>query len=176
MTSKLLTCHTGNQKSLRYSSAGEWRDNVEDLYNGVLLSNKREQTLDGSTMWMNLKYITLSERNMFQKAGYCMISFTQHSGKVPGFPDSSVGKESNCNIGDPSSIPGLGRSLREEKGYPLQCCGQENSMDCIVHGVSKNRTRLSGFHFHSFHFHWESKNSRAENRSVVASAKGWVLI
>jgi len=148
MTSKLLTCHTGNQKSLRYSSTGEWRDNVVDLYNGVLLSNKKDQNLDESTIWMNLKYTMMSERNMFQKAGYCMISFTWHSGKVPGLPDSSVDKESNCNTGDPSSIPGLGRSLREEKGYPLQYCGLENSMDCIVRGVSKSWTRLSGFHFH----------------------------
>ena len=37
-----------------------------------------------------------------------------------GFPDSSVGKESACNVGDPSSIPGLGRSPGEGIGYPLQ--------------------------------------------------------
>ena len=35
--------------------------------------------------------------------------------------DSSVGKESNCNAGDPGSIPGLGRSAGEGIGYPLQC-------------------------------------------------------
>ena len=37
-----------------------------------------------------------------------------------GFPDSSVGKESACNAGDPSSIPGSGRSAGEGIGYPLQ--------------------------------------------------------
>ena len=37
-----------------------------------------------------------------------------------GFPDSSVGKESACNVGDPSLIPGLGRSTGEGIGYPLQ--------------------------------------------------------
>ena len=37
-----------------------------------------------------------------------------------GFPDSSVGKESTCNAGDPSLIPGLGRSVRKGIGYPLQ--------------------------------------------------------
>ena len=37
-----------------------------------------------------------------------------------GFPHSSVGKESACHVGDPSSIPGLGRSTRERVGYPLQ--------------------------------------------------------
>ena len=37
-----------------------------------------------------------------------------------GFPDDSVGKESACNTGDPSLIPGLGRSTGEGIGYPLQ--------------------------------------------------------
>ena len=37
-----------------------------------------------------------------------------------GFSDSSVGRESTCNAGDPSSIPGSGRSAREGIGYPLQ--------------------------------------------------------
>ena len=44
-------------------------------------------------------------------------------------------------------IPGLGRSPGEGKGYPLQYCGLENSMDCIVHGVSKNQTQLNDFYF-----------------------------
>ena len=46
------------------------------------------------------------------------------------------------------SILGLGRSPGEEKGYPLQYSGLENSMDCIVHGVTNSQTRLSDFHFH----------------------------
>ena len=37
-----------------------------------------------------------------------------------GFPDSSVGKESACNAGDPGLIPGWGRSPGEKIGYPLQ--------------------------------------------------------
>ena len=37
-----------------------------------------------------------------------------------GFPESSVGKESTCSAGDPGSIPGLGRSVGEEIGYPFQ--------------------------------------------------------
>ena len=37
-----------------------------------------------------------------------------------GFPDSSAGKESTCNAGDPGSIPGLERSAGEGIGYPLQ--------------------------------------------------------
>ena len=66
-----------------------------------------------------------------------------------GFPCGSAGKESACNAGDLGSIPGLGRSPGEGKGYPLQDSGLENSMYCIVHGVAKNRTWLSDFHFTS---------------------------
>ena len=44
--------------------------------------------------------------------------------------DSSVGKESACNAGDPILIHELGRSPGEKKGYPLQYSGLENSMDC----------------------------------------------
>ena len=36
-------------------------------------------------------------------------------------PGSSVGQESICNAGDPSSIPGLGRSTGEGMDYPLRC-------------------------------------------------------
>ena len=50
----------------------------------------------------------------------------------PGFPGSSDHKESACNARDPGLIPGLGRSLEEGKGYPLQYSGLENSMDCMV--------------------------------------------
>ena len=38
---------------------------------------------------------------------------------IMGFPDSSVGKESACNTGDPGSIPGSGRSAEEGISYPL---------------------------------------------------------
>ena len=40
--------------------------------------------------------------------------------KWKGFPDISFGKEPTCNAGDPSSIPGSGRSTGEGIGYPLQ--------------------------------------------------------
>ena len=49
-------------------------------------------------------------------------------------------KESTCNVGDPGSIPGSGRSTGEGIGYPLHYSGLENSMDYIVHGVAKSQT------------------------------------
>ena len=60
-----------------------------------------------------------------------------------GFPCDSAGKEPTCNSGDLGLIPRLGRSPGEGKGYPLQYSGLENSMDCIVHGVTKTWTGLS---------------------------------
>ena len=63
-----------------------------------------------------------------------------------GFPRGSAGKESAFNAGDLGSIPGLGRSPGEGKGYSLQYSGLENSMDCIVHGVTKSWTQLIDFH------------------------------
>ena len=64
------------------------------------------------------------------------------------FSNIEAGKESACNPGDLSLIPGLGRSSGEGKGYPLQYSGLENFMDYIVHGVAKSQTQLSNFHFH----------------------------
>ena len=64
------------------------------------------------------------------------------------FPGGSLGKESACNVGDPSSVLGSGRSLGEGNGNPLQYSYLENFMDrgawwAPVHEVTKSRTRLS---------------------------------
>ena len=45
-----------------------------------------------------------------------------------GFLDDSDSKESACNVGDPGSIPGSGRSPGEGYGYPFYYSGLENSM------------------------------------------------
>ena len=74
---------------------------------------------------------------MMPMVNYKVINFPK---LCLGFPDSSVGKESTCNAGDPGSIPGSGRSTGEGIGYPLQYSGLDNSMDCIVHGVAKCQT------------------------------------
>ena len=60
-----------------------------------------------------------------------------------GFPCGSAAKESACNVGNLSSIPGLGRSPGKWKRYPLQYSGLENS-------ATKSWTQQSSFHFH-FH-------------------------
>ena len=93
-----------------------------------------------------------------QKGGHAVSAFSAGQAfKMFGhfyykqcFPCGSAGKESACSAGDLGSMPGLGRSPREGKGYPLQYSGLENSMDCIVHGVAKSQTWLSDFHFHYY--------------------------
>ena len=62
-----------------------------------------------------------------------------------GFPGSSAGKEFTCNAGDPSSIPGLGRSPGEGNSYLLQYFGLQNSLDrgawqATVYVVIKSQT------------------------------------
>ena len=61
------------------------------------------------------------------------------------FPGGSDGKAPACNVGDPGSIPGSGRSPGEGSGNPLQYSCLENPMDggarqATVHGVAKNWT------------------------------------
>ena len=68
----------------------------------------------------------------------------------PLWKTGSDGKVSVYNVGDPGSIPGLGRSPGEGNGNPLQDYCLENPMDrgawqATVYGVAKSRTRLSDF-------------------------------
>ena len=84
---------------------------------------------------------------MCQSHNLKVLSSGPRKGSLFGSPDSSFGKESACNVRDLGSIPGLGRSPGEKKDYPFQYSGLKNSVDYIVHGVAKSRTRLSDFHF-----------------------------
>ena len=68
------------------------------------------------------------------------------------FPGRSAGKESACDVGDPSSIPGSGRSPGEGIGYPLQYSCLENPMDggawwATGYGVAKSQIQLSTSYF-----------------------------
>ena len=97
--------------------------------------------MDGGARWATVHGVTKS---------WTWLSDFTHSYNLLGFPQSSVGKESACNSGDPGLIPGLGKSAGEGIVDPLQYSGMENSMNCIVHGVAKSWTWLSDLHFH-FH-------------------------
>ena len=76
--------------------------------------------------------------------------FSMHVLLIVGFPGGSDDNESACNVGEPGSIPGLGRSPGEVNGNPLQYSCLENPMDrgawqSTVHGVAKSWTQLSNF-------------------------------
>ena len=71
-----------------------------------------------------------------ESGGFCKASRYL---AIWGFPGGSGGKESTCKVGDLGLIAGLGRSPREGTGYLLQYSGLENSMDCIVHAVTRSR-------------------------------------
>ena len=57
-----------------------------------------------------------------------------------GFPDRSVGKESTCSAGDPSSIPGLGRSAGEGIGYPLPYFGASHVAQLVKNPSAMQET------------------------------------
>ena len=67
-----------------------------------------------------------------------------------GFPRGLEGKASACNVGDPGSIPWLGRSTGEGNGNPLQYCCLENPMD----GGARGRKELDTTERLHFPFHY----------------------
>ena len=72
------------------------------------------------------------------RAQGCEGSFLEDPSRFSSTCCGLAGKESACNVGDLGSIPGLGRSPGEGKGYLPQYSGLENFMDCMVHGVAKS--------------------------------------
>ena len=91
---------------------------------------------------------TSENRSLIEKFPITYVQPTYTNNVRSCVPCDSAGKECACNVGDPGSIPGSGRSPGEQKGYPLQYSGLENSTDCVVLGVAKSQTRLSNFHLH----------------------------
>ena len=106
----------------------------------------REGTLSFSKLWRTGNPSVLQSM-WSQRVGH--DSATEHHPWWLGvFPGGSADKESACNVRDLDSIPMVERSPGEGNSYPPQYSGQENSMDCTVHGVAKSQTWLSNFHFH----------------------------
>ena len=84
-----------------------------------------------------------------RKAGDVILPESKDWGLPRGLSD----KESACSIGDPSSIPWLGRSPEQGNGNPLHYSCLENPVDrgawrATVHGATKSRTRVSDWHVH----------------------------
>ena len=102
-----------------------------------------------------------------------------------GFPDSSVGKESTCNAGDPSSIPRLGRSAGEGKmlttpafwGFPCGSAGKESTCNAgdlgLILGLGRSPGEGKGYPL------WPGEFSGLENSMgciVHGVAKSWTQL
>ena len=85
-----------------------------------------------------------------------------------GFPDNSVGKESACSAGDPSSIPVLGRSLREGIGYPLQY-----SWASLVAQMVKRLPAMWETWFRSLDWEDPLEEGMATHFSILAQQSPW---
>ena len=112
---------------------------------GILLHQSQQRIKLPCKTKVTILYNIIIEATSVTFVAFLLVETIPWLGSIPC---GSAGKESACNMGDLGSIPGLGRSPGEGKGYPLQDSGLENSMDCIVHGIAKSHTRLSDFHFH----------------------------
>ena len=85
-----------------------------------------------------------------------------------GFPDSSIGKESTCNAGDPSSIPGLGRSAGEGIGYPTQY-----SWASLVAQLAKNLAVVQETWVKSLGWEDPLQKGKATHSSILAWRIQW---
>ena len=88
---------------------------------------------------------------------------------VMGFPGSSPGKESACSAGDPSSIPGFGRSPGEGIGYPIQY-----SEASLAAQMVKNLPAVREIQVRSLRWEGPLAKSMATHSSILAWRIPWI--
>ena len=103
-------------------------------------------------------------------ASHCSGSFCCGVQALSGLPDSSADKESACNAGDPSSIPGLGRSAGEGIGYPLQY-----SWASLVAQLVKNLPAMWETWVQSLGWEDPLKKRKATHSSILAWRIPWTV-
>ena len=97
-----------------------------------------------------------------QKSWYKVLGTSTFSNTIPEmFPDSSAGEESICNVGDPGSIPGLGKSP-EGIGFPLQ-----HSWAFLVAQTVKNPTAMQETWVWSLGWEGPLKEGMATHSSIL---------
>ena len=114
--------------------------------------------MDGGALWATVHGVTKS----LTRLSDFTFTFT--------FPDSSVGKESACNAGGPSSIPGSGRSIGEGIGYPLQY-----SWVSLVTQLVKNPPAMRETWVQSLGWEDPLKKGKATNSSILAWRIPWAV-
>ena len=87
-----------------------------------------------------------------------------------GFPDSSVGKESTCNSGDPGLISGSGKSAGEGIGYPLQY-----SWASLVAQLVKNPPAMQETWVQSLGWEDPLEKRKATHSSILAWRIPWIV-
>ena len=85
-------------------------------------------------------------------------------------PDSSVGKGSACNAGDPGLIPGLGRSAGEGIGYPFQY-----SWASLVTRLVKNLPAMRETWVRSLGWEDPLEKGKATHSSILAWRIPWTI-
>ena len=98
------------------------------------------------------------------------LHFTLYLYYILGFPDSSVGKESACNAGDPGWIPGSGRSAGEEIGYPFQY-----SWASLVAQLVKNLPSVRETWVRSLGWEDPLEKGKATHSSILAWRIPWTV-
>ena len=89
---------------------------------------------------------------------------------ITTFPDRSVGKESSCNAGDPSSILGSGRSAGEGIGYPLQY-----SWASLVAQLVKNLREMRDTWVRSLGWEDSLEKGKATHSSILTWRIPWTI-
>ena len=87
-----------------------------------------------------------------------------------GFPDSSVGKESACNAGDPSWIPGSGRSVEEGLG-----CSLQYSWASLVAQLVKNQPAMRETWVQSLGWEDPLEKGKTTHSSILAWRIPWTV-
>ena len=134
----------------------QWKKEKRDLEEGKGKKKKKSQD--------NIQIVVYYQSPCFlvrwTSCHYITINILSHmtllvgAQGILGFPCGSAGKESSCNEGDLSLIPGLWRFpwKRERLSTPVLGPGEVHGL--LVHGVTKSWTRLSDFHFQGLLIEW----------------------
>ena len=144
------------------------------VISGDKLGNKTREG-NGSILIISLSSIFIKGNGQDVLLTFNVLTLFQKSQllkkkKKPGFPDSSVGKESTCNAGDSDLIPGWGRSIGERIGYPLQY-----SWASLVALVEKNLPAMRETWVKSLGWKDPLRREKAIHSSILAWKIPWTV-